>query len=198
MPCICVFLYCGVVLEPRYCEQFSRREAHYSPDDEQCLEAEEDSSVIPLCLETATHELAQSREQTASLLQRIEELSSRIRSGLTLVESTGTTVPSLLPTTELINSCDDGDSPNNDVNMTSLGDASHVEPGREEGKFLPSVSDEADLEGVKEGEEDSSVAGEVDPKLVKALEKMRRLDKKLADLVIVCLCYIVVDHPGAV
>ena len=147
-------------------------------------EEEEEGHIVPQYLETATRELAHSREQTESLLQRIEQLSSRIRSGLTLVGNSGTTVPTLPPSTAPITSNEDGEY-SNDVMMTSSEDTPQVELGKE---CLPNSGSEKEEDGGMKGVQDgvdSPQVDEVDPKLVKALEKMKRLDKKLADLVMV-------------
>ena len=146
-------------------------------------------------LDSAASELEHSRLQTESLLHRMEELSGRIRSGLSLMENTGATV-SLLPRDEDGSYCDD-------VMMMSLveeTDQSMAEIPQSEGEKSLSRATVTQREGVKgegeQGEEEGEGGGrdseergvaspqaEVDPKLLKALEKMRRLDRKLADLV---------------
>ncbi|CAI7994842.1 hypothetical protein GBAR_LOCUS1563 [Geodia barretti] len=138
-------------------EEEKKEEENKEEEEELSLEVEADT--LPLCLERASHQLAQSRLHTDSLLQRIESLSGRIRSGLSLVESTGATV-SQLPFT--ITASDTGGDPHDNV---STGDPEDIERGGERGV-------------------DSPEAGEVDPKLAKALEKMKKLDKRLADLVV--------------
>ena len=54
-----------------------------------------------------------------------------------------------------------------------------------EGDTECSTGDPEDIERGGERGVDSPEAGEVDPKLAKALEKMKKLDKRLADLVVV-------------
>lgn len=137
------------------------------------------------CLDIATSELAQSRLLTENLLQRIEHLSGKIRSGLSLVEDTGATVSTLLN--------DDDIGSSSDVMMMSSMDETHQDSAskcrREENCQSKTMRDEDDG-GKDEGDERSVVSPQADgdPKLIKALEKMRRLDKKLADLVMVLLC----------
>ena len=131
----------------------------------------ENDVTIPLCLEEATQELADSQRQTENLLQRIEQLSGRIKSGLCLVENTSTT----LPTLPLANDIIAGSDSNYDVMMTSLDNG---ESGAETEQEVKSGEDEGE-------EKRGVVSPDVDPKLLRALEKMRRLDKKLADIVMV-------------
>ena len=161
--CVCVCV-CVCTPGPRY-------SAQGSPED-LLTQAEEDA--FPHYLDTATRELAHSQLQTESLLQRIETLSGRIKSGLSLVEGTGTTVPTL----PLISA--------DDVMMTS-SENSHTgeRPCGEDRPHSETSGGGEDGErdgGEIEGEESYPVP-EVDPKLVKALEKMRRLDERLADIV---------------
>ena len=145
--------------------------------------------VLP-CLDIATSELAQSRLLTENLLQRIEDLSGKIRSGLSLVEDTGATVSTLLN--------DDDIGSSNDVMMMSSMDETHQDSASEcrrekencQSKTMQGRERDEDDRGKDEGDERSvaSTQADGDPKLIKALEKMRRLDKKLADLVMVLLC----------
>lgn len=142
-------------------------------EEDKVDEESEIEVVIPLSLEKATYELAQSREQTETLLQRIELLSGRIRCGLNLVEETGSTLPTL----------PDPITGSDDVMVTS----SH---GKEEaggGKLVGGARVDELVETVIEGDVvseggDGGGGKAVDPKLTKALEKMRRLDRRLADL----------------
>jgi hypothetical protein len=166
--------------KPELLGQKEEEEGKEEKEEEEELSLEVGADTIPLCLERATHQLAQSRLQTDSLLQRIESLSGRIRSGLSLVESTGTTV-SQLPFT--ITASDTGGDPH-DVIMTS----SHSRDGEKledcEGDTECSTGDPEEIERGGERGVDSPEGGEVDPKLTKALEKMKKLDKRLADLVV--------------
>lgn len=160
---------------------------HYdSTNDEQMTE-----DMLP-CLDIATSELAQSRLLTENLLQRIEDLSGKIRSGLSLVEDTGATVSTLLN--------DDDIGSSSDVMMMSSMDETHRDSAQgsstcrieenSQSKTIQGRERDEDDGGKDEGDERSVVSpqGDGDPKLIKALEKMRRLDKKLADLVMVLLC----------
>ena len=183
--CICITISIDDCTGPRYSDQAShgKEDDHHHHQEEE--EEEEEGHIVPQYLETATRELAHSREQTESLLQRIEQLSSRIRSGLTLVGNNGTTVPTLPPLTAPITSNEDGDYPN-DVMMTSSEEVELVK------RCLPSSGSEKEEDGGMKGVQDgvdSPQVDEVDPKLVKALEKMKRLDKKLADLVMVYIMF---------
>ena len=141
------------------------------------------------CLDIATSELAQSRLLTENLLQRIEDLSGKIRSGLSLVEDTGATVSTLLN--------DDDIGSSSDVMMMSSMDETHQDSASEckreencQSKTMQGRERDENDRGKDEGDERSvaSPQADGDPKLIKALEKMRRLDKKLADLVMVLLC----------
>ena len=171
--CVCLCVYTG----PRYSD------CCCDTTEQVVLPSEEED--VSLYLDTATSELAHSRLQTENLLQRIEELSGRIRSGLNLVENTGATIPRL-PLKE-----DVGDP--GDVMMTSSPEETHQgvtgTPSRGEensrsGTCITVGGGEEGGEG-KEGGVRGVVSPQADgdPKLVKALEKMRRLDKKLADVV---------------
>lgn len=142
------------------------------------------------CLDIATSELAHSRLLTENLLQRIEDLSGKIRSGLSLVEDTGATVSTLLN--------DDDIDTSSDVMMMSSTDETHRDSAqgsstcRREENCQSKIQEDRkeDERGKDEEDEKSTVSPQADgdPKLIKALEKMRRLDKKLADLVLVLLC----------
>ena len=67
-------------------------------------------------------------------------------------------------------------------NESSQGETCAVETGEEMGEEKEGGEKEGGLGGVV-----SPQADDVDPKLAKALEKMRKLDKKLADIVMVSL-----------
>ena len=149
----------------------------------------EEDVALHACLDSATRELAHSQQQTENLLQRIEDLSGRIKSGLSLVENTGATVAALPLGRDAGNS--------SDVLMTSLEEThqEETEGGDESSQGETCVADTGEEMGEeKEGEKEGGLervvspqADDVDLKLVKALEKMRKLDKKLADIVMVSL-----------
>ena len=173
--------------EPRHPNQFAPGLISQNKKEEEEISLEVEAATIPLSLERATQQLAESRLQTDSLLQRIEDLSGKIRSGLNLVETTGTTV-SELPVT--ITASDIG-SNLHDVMMTSshtAGDGEEV--GNSEGDETLSehcASEPDEIEKDRERGVTSPDGPQVDPKLAKALEKMKKLDKRLADVVMVCL-----------
>ena len=156
---------------------------------EELAELEQQESAIPLSLQRASQELAESRLETESLLKRIGHLSSRIRCGLSLVEKTGATVPTL---PAVVTDIDAGGNPD-DVMMMSLHSDSRVEESvncGDESSVLEPEENEGGERGVASPESDSGV----DPQLVQALEKMRRLDKRLADLLVVSLIHNVLIH----
>ena len=156
-----------------------------SDEAQQEFTLEEEESAIPVSLELASQELAQSRQQTESLLERIEHLSSQIRSGLSLVGQSGATVPAL---PAVITASDDRGGPNDVMMMSSYLDEAleHdlVTLGGD-GSSEMCDGEGGDNEGSGGRGVVSPEGGEVNLKLVKALEKMRRLDKRLADIVAV-------------
>ena len=156
-----------------------------SDEAQQEFTLEEEESAIPVSLELASQELAQSRQQTESLLERIEHLSSQIRSRLSLVGQSGATVPAL---PAVITASDDRGSTNDVMMMSSYLDEAleHdlVTLGGD-GSSEMCDGEGGDNEGGGGRGVVSPEGGEVNLKLVKALEKMRRLDKRLADIVAV-------------
>lgn len=173
--------------EPRYPNQFEAEPVSQNKkEEEEEIPLEVEAATIPLCLEKATQQLAESRLQTDSLLQRIEDLSGKIRSGLNLVETTGTTV-SELPVT--ITASDIGGNLHDVITTSSHTAGDGEEVGNSEGDETLSehcASEPDEIERDRERGVTSPEGPEVDPKLAKALEKMKKLDKRLADVVMVC------------
>ena len=173
--------------EPRYPNQYEAGlVGQNKKEEEEEISLEIEAATIPLSLERATQQLAESRLQTDSLLQRIEDLSGKIRSGLNLVETTGTTV-SELPVTI---TASDIRGNLHDVMTTSshaAGDGEEVRNSEGDETLSEHCASEPDeIEKDRERGMTSPEGPEVDPKLAKALEKMKKLDKRLADVVMVC------------